>query len=383
MAANPLLPEALAPLLPATPVDDFLQQALTGRLTAWDARLSSAEVIAALHTHRIGPLLCAQLPSETWAILPEALQTWLKASARAQVVLDLQQTLALQEWLPRAHAQGIRTLLLKGMPVSHRYYTAPHHRVKTDVDVLVCPADVPSFVTLLETLGYTRSVGITGQLVNRQTTLARGEVAFDVHWSVANTALFAHVLDFETMWRDRVPLPALDAVAQSPSDEDLFLHACFHLALHISYEFALVWLYDIHLMASRWPPEKLADCLCRARQLRMVRVCLACLALARAWFGTPYADDFCAELARQSASEPSARVLVRHLSRWQRLQLELQALSWRERMVLLREMVLPPADYLRRHYGDTTTWLPWLHLKRWLGRPGKPDALPSDTEGRR
>ncbi len=383
MSADSMLPDALAPLLPTTPVDVFLQHTLTGQPVVWEAGLSAAAVVAVLHAHRLGPLLCAQLLPEVWATLPGELQTWLKASARGQVVLDLQQTLALQELLPLAQAQGIRVLLLKGVPVGYRYYAEPHHRVKTDVDLLVCPADVSGLIALLEELGYTRSVGITGQFVNRQTTLARGDVAFDVHWSVANTALFAHVLAFETMWRDRMPIAELGAAAYAPADEDLFLHACFHLALHISYEFALVWLYDIHLMAARWPPEALERCLLRARQLRVARVCLACLALARAWFGTPYADDFCAELARQSASEPSAQVLVRHLSRWQRFRLELQALSWGERILFVRELVWPSADYLRRRYGDSTTWLPWLHVKRWLGQPGKSDGTPSDAEGRR
>ncbi len=383
MSVVPLLPDALTPLLPSTPVDVFLQRALTGQPVVWDAGLSVAEVMAVLQSHRLGPLLCAQLLPEAWAVLPGELQTWLKASARGQVVLDLEQTLALQELLPLAQARGIRVLLLKGVPVGYRYYAEPHHRVKTDVDLLVCPADVSALVALLEELGYTRSVGITGKLVNRQTTLARGDVALDVHWSAANTALFAHVLAFETMWRERLPIPELGAAAYAPADEDLFLHACFHLALHISYEFALVWLYDIHLMAARWPPEVLERCLLRARQLRMARVCLACLALSRAWFGTPYADDFCVELARQSASELSAQVLVCRLSRWQRFRLELQALSWGERMLFLRELVWPSADYLRRRYGDTTTWLPWLHVKRWLGQPGKGDVPSSDAEGQR
>ncbi len=383
MSVDSMLPDALAPLLPTTPVDVFLQRALTGQPVAWDSGLSATEVMAVLHAHRLGPLLCAQLLPEVWATLPGELRTWLKASARGQVVLDLQQTMALQELLPLAQAQGIRVLLLKGVPAGYRYYAEPHHRVKTDVDLLVCPADVSALVALLEELGYTRSVGITGQLVNRQTTLARGDVALDVHWSVANTALFAHVLAFETMWRDRMPIAELGAAAYAPADEDMFLHACFHLALHISYEFALVWLYDIHLMAARWPPAALERCLLRARQLRMARVCLACLALSRAWFGTPYTDDFCVELTQQSASELSAQVLVRHLSRWQRFRLELQALSWGERVRLLREMALPPADYLRRRYGDSTTWLPWLHVKRWLGQPGKADVPSSDAEGQR
>jgi hypothetical protein len=383
MSANPMLPDTLAPLLPATPVDVFLQRALTGQPVVWEAGLSVAEVIAVLQAHRLGPLLCAQLLPETWATLPGELQTWLKASARGQVVLDLEQTLALQELLPLAQARGIRVLLLKGVPVGYRYYAEPHHRVKTDVDLLVCPADVAGLVALLEELGYTRSVGITGKLVNRQTTLARGDVALDVHWSAANTALFAHVLDFETMWRERLPISELGAAACAPADEDLFLHACFHLALHISYEFALVWLYDIHLMATRWPPEVLERCLLRARRLQMARVCLACLALSQAWFGTPCADDFCAELVRQSTSERSAQVLVRHLSRWQRFRLELQALSWSERILFLRELVWPSADYLRRRYSDSTTWLPWLHVKRWLGQPGKADAPSSDAEDQR
>ncbi|MFQ3639562.1 MAG: nucleotidyltransferase family protein, partial [Chloracidobacterium sp.] len=327
-----MLPTALTPLLPSTPVDRFLQRALTGQSEArgaavWDAGLSATEVMAALQTHRLGPLLCARLPSDAWDSLPDELQAWLKSRGRAQALLDVQQMLALRELLPLAQAQGRPVLLLKGIPMSYRHYPEPHHRVKTDVDVLVRPSDAAGLMALLESLGYTRSLGVTGQLINRQATLARGDVAFDVHWSLSNTAVFAHVLNFDAMWHDRTDLPTLGAGAYAPSDEDLFLHACFHLALHIGYEFALVWLYDIHLLASLWTPDAAERILQRARRLRILRVCLACLQLSRAWFGTPYPDDVGAALARSTGPELSAQILACHLSRWKRLQLELLALS--------------------------------------------------------
>ncbi|OYT71924.1 MAG: hypothetical protein CFK52_06715 [Chloracidobacterium sp. CP2_5A] len=375
-----MLPDALAPLLPSTPADAFVQRALSGQSAVWDAALTAREVIATLEAHRIGPLVCAQLPPDAWTTLPMELQTWVKASARRQALLDIQQTLALRELLALARDRGAPVLLLKGVPTSHRHYAEPHHRVKTDVDALIRPADRDAFIKLLEELGYLRSDGLTGTLVNRQVTLTRGDVAVDVHWSVSNTALFAHALDFDTMWAERAPIPALGEAAYGPSDEDLFLHACFHLAVHLSYEFALVWLYDIHLMASRWAPEALERCLRRAGRLRILRVCLACLALSRAWFGTPYAEEVCAGLAREAAPELSARTLACRLSRLSRLQMELAALSWRERFILLREVTLPPADYLRRRYADATTWLPWLHARRWLGLRGQ--ASPR-TESRR
>ncbi len=370
-----MLPDALAPLLPSTPVDAFVQRALAGRADAWEATLSPTEVIQALGAHRIGPLACAQLPADAWARLPPPLQAWLKSSARRQAILDIQQTLALRELLPLVQRRAVPVLLLKGVPVSHRRYAEAHHRVKTDVDALVRPSDKDAFIELLEALGYRRSDGLTGRALNRQLTLTRGDVAIDVHWSVSNTALFARALDFETMWAERAPIPALGEAAYGPSDEDLFLHACFHLAVHLSYEFALAWLYDIHLMASHWGPDALERCLQRAKRLRILRVCLACLALSRAWFGTPYPEETCAELAREAAPELSAGALACRLSRLSRLRLELAALGWRERFILLREMALPPADYLRRRYADATTWLPWLHARRWLGLRGKSPSL--------
>lgn len=370
-----MLPDALKPLLPSTPVDAFIQRALAGRPDAWDAALTAEEVVRALHAHRIGPLVCAQAPPDAWTTWPPRLQTWLKAVARGQALFDVRQTLALQELLPLAHERGVPVLLLKGVPVSHRYYAEPHLRAKVDADILIRPTDKTVFIALLERLGYTPSDALAGALVNRQITLRRADVTLDVHWSVANTAIFDHVLEFDAMWRDRAPIPALGDAAYGPSDDDLFLHACFHLAVHISYDFALAWLYDIHLMAIRRPPEALERCLRRAARLRIVRVCLACLALARAWFGTPYADEVCAAAAREAAPEPSAGLLTRRLSRIGRLRLELAALNRRERWLLLREMVFPPADYVRRRYADDASWLPWLYVKRWLGRPGRAPAL--------
>lgn len=370
-----MLPDALRPLLPSTPVDAFIQRALAGRPDVWDPALTADEVLHALHAHRIGSLVCAQLSPDAWATLPAELQARLKATARGQALFDVRQTLALQELLPLAAARNVPALLLKGVPVSHRYYTEPHLRAKVDADILIRPADKTAFIALLEELGYTPSEALAGALVNRQITLKREDVTLDVHWSVANTAIFAHVLEFDAMWRDRVPIPALGDAAYGPSDEDMFLHACFHLAVHISYDFALAWLYDIHLMATLRPPEALERCLRRAARLRILRVCLACLALARAWFGTPYPDAICAAAAHDAGSEPSAGLLTRRLGRIGRLRLELAALNRRERWRLLREMVFPPADYVRRRYADDGSWLPWLYVKRWLGRPGRAPAL--------
>ncbi len=377
-----MLPDALKPLLPSTPVDAFIQRALSGQAGAWDTGLTTAEVIQALHLHRIGPLVCAQAPPDAWTTWPAELQAWLKAVARGQVLLDVQQTLALQELLPLAHAQRVRVLLLKGVPVGYRYYPESHRRVKTDVDVLIRPADRVVFMTLLEKLGYTRLPGITGTFINRQTTFIRGDVTLDVHWSAANTAVFARALDFAGLWSNRVSIPALGDTAYGPSDEDLFLHACCHLAVHISYEFALIWLYDIHQMASQWPPERLGQCLRRAGQLRVLRVCLACLALAHAWFATPYPQDLCTTLLWQAAPEPSAHLLTGQLSRFRRLQLELAALNRRERLRLLYEMMFPPAEYLRWRYADATSWLPWLYIKRWLRWQAHPSISETGSRNR-
>lgn len=67
---------------------------------------------------------------------------------------DLTQIAALREILTAAKTQNLYPLLLKGWAVHLQAYSQNAARGASDIDLLIRPAQAPSFAQCLETLGF-------------------------------------------------------------------------------------------------------------------------------------------------------------------------------------------------------------------------------------
>jgi hypothetical protein len=96
-------------------------------------------------------------------------------------------------------------------------------------------------------------------------------------------------------------------------------------------------------------------------------VCLEGLDHAKACFHTSYPQPVMAALAQPGKAEPPARYLAGGPVRQQWMDFRaLESTSHRARLV--RELLLPSADYMRSKYrGARVGWLPWLYLRRAAG----------------
>jgi hypothetical protein len=248
--------------------------------------------------------------------------------------------------------------VFKGAALAHTHYPHPWLRPRLDTDILISPSrSVPAFAAL-ETLGYRREPAISGELVISQAAFSRTDRfgvdhALDVHWRIANWQVVAAVLSHAEISARAVPVPALGPHARAAAPADALLLACLHRAAHHRDSEELLWIYDIHLLASGLSEAEWRHVTAVARRGAVTSLCARGIALAIDRFGTFVPGDVLRELEAQPGAppEPSAVYLSKHLRLVDGLLSDLRALSTRQRARLVAEHLFPPAAYMRQRYG--------------------------------
>lgn len=291
----------------------------------------------------------------------------LRAAAARSLALEREVTTICD----RASAAGVDLLLLKGVALAYTHYAAPHLRPRVDIDLLIRRHQLDSTGRLLVDLGYSRVVEADAELWTGQRhyvkTSATGEMLVDLHWRVANPLAFAGALDFDDVWPRAVAVPALGVQARTLSPADSLLLACLHRVAHHQDRVDLLWLWDIHLLASRMPAEDLARFASSALRARAGQVCSRGLRLAQECFGTALPAAMLEQLA-SAGDEPSAAFIGSVKSPFDVARADMAALAgWRQRASLLREHLFPPASYMRRRYsGWPVALLPVAYVHRMV-----------------
>jgi hypothetical protein len=191
---------------------------------------------------------------------------------------------------------------------------------------------------------------------------------YDVHWAIANTAVFADVLRFEELRARSVPLPHISEHARTISDVDALLYACVHRIAHHHDSDRLIWLADIDLLRRRMSAAEHERFWALAAERRVVGVCMRSVARAGEWFGGgehDLAGDYL-DAATIARAEASRSYLDRRQRRLGVLRSELAAAhGWRARAQRLRRLAFPPASFMRAHFGTRSRLaLPWLYAYR-------------------
>jgi hypothetical protein len=285
----------------------------------------------------------------------------LVAGLRRAVIVDLIRERILQGLIDRFARAGIDALLLKGAGLAYTLYPSPYLRPRSDLDVMVAGTALEHAERTLAAGGWMRPPEQDGELVTgqRHYTLAgrAGRSAFtehlDLHWKVANRHLFGDAVAFEELLARAVPIAALGPHARTLSIPDALFVACLHRVAHHQDVIDLLWLWDIHLLASRLSVEERARFVGLAARASMRAVCARGLELASARFHTAGATALIAALRplRGERPEPSARFLGGGLRHVDLLQTDLLALGgWRARLALVWQHLFPSAAYMQSAY---------------------------------
>ena len=360
---------------------------LRGEAADWPSDAARAEQERFLRMaagHGVSSLLAYQLRrTNRWHRWPVEITARLHQTARVDVALEVVRRVELERVVLAMSAAGVRPLLMKGAALAYLHYPEPSLRPRYDTDLLVHPDDRDAVADTLRALGYRRATQTSGDLVMPQATFEMRDRlgtchTCDVHWKIANPQPFANLLPIDTLRTRAVAVPALGTWARALGDRDALLLACIHRVAHHADSARLLWLYDIHLIASGLDRQAFARFTELAAEAAMTAICARGLGLARERFHTAIPEETMAALAARGSPEPSEMFLRPDRRKIDVLVSDLRLVgSWSARRALLRQHLFPPATYmLDRYQVSNRLLLPMLYARRivsgawhWCRRP--------------
>lgn len=339
-----------------------LRSALAGERIQWPSDLADDE-IGALVQHGVAPLAYASAAPS--ALRMEGLRAAATEPLRLQDLATVIETLA---------ARGVIALVLKGSALAYDVYAEPEHRPRGDTDLLIAREDLEVAREVLTAMGFRERMTSGDEHGVRQALFTRADAfgiehAYDVHWSITNSAVFADVLSYEELRPIARPLPRIAPHAFGLPHAHALLHACVHRVAHHHDSQRLIWLVDIALLRERMSHGEHAQFWRLAAERRVVTVCRHSIEAADAWTKrAPHdrAEDYLSreELTR---TEPSSAYLAEAMTYGDVLRADLAALSWRARAARLWQLAFPPAAFVQEMFGVRNRFaLPALYAWRGL-----------------
>lgn len=299
----------------------------------------------------------------------------LEHRSHAAAARELVRNVEIQRVLEQLAARQIFPIVFKGAALAYVVYDSPAARPHADVDLLVAREQIETVRTVLSAAGYQEPPLSDGELLFCQFQMTNCDRfgirhVFDIHWKISTQTLFADVLTYDEIAAESVPLTALGCHARTTSAPHALILACIHPVMHHRNYPRLIWLCDIDRLARRMSAEALRRFAAIAVDRGVAHICLRQLQIVAERLGTPLSNDVMTMLATAAAAEPSAAYL-RPGRRWHHeLVSNLRSLSrWRDRVRLVREVVLPSPQYMLDIYHlrpAARAVLPVLYLHRCL-----------------
>lgn len=361
----------------------WIASTLRGECPAWPFGLGDPEIDRLLHTAQaegvVGLLAERLLKRPDAGLAPSALLGILRRREQRDASLELMRESEYRRLLETLGTAALQPVIIKGTALAYSLYRQPHWRSRCDLDLVFRNrAAALSVIVLLREAGYRRPNAVDGDWITQAITLVKRDSlgithSLDLHWSPINQPALAATLGFAEIAEAAHKLPSLGPHARIPAPSHALLIACLHRIANIRTGRAnrLIWLYDIHLLSETLDPDqwRWLEALARARGI--AGLLLDGLLAARDRLGTRLPDETVETL--QDAAASQWRTPARFASERAALLSDLRALpGWRAPSRLLREHLLPSADYMRIKYAGTDHPLPVLYLRRILNRLLRP-----------
>ncbi len=320
--------------------------------------------------HQVSALVAARL-TEAGQPVPEQLRSQAEAAQR-RALRQLALSLDLVAVLERA---GIRPVLLKGVALSQRAFGSPLLRGAVDIDLLVRPLDVVAAWQALARAGL-RQINPPVPLEGARLALfcraakdslhrhAGGGPVLELHWRLADE-MAEPLMPAETELTTIMLVPGQNV--RMLDDPTLFLYLCTHGAAHGWAR--LKWLADVAALLYRSPDSGRALWLNAAGHGGAIAAGSAII-LAQELFGLAPPPGFRAPrgvrlavllwLARRimRAGEGARELEATPWRGWaEMLAKMLVAAGWRERMAVLRRILLSGEDIASVNLPKGLIWL--------------------------
>ena len=365
-----------------------MQEALIARVAALlrpsaelPDRRSWPSLIDAARHHGVLPIISEVAARASW---DREFAAAIRADVAAETALSLANERELKRVLDGFGEARLTPLLFKGAHLAYTLYRSPELRPRVDSDFLIREDERAAANDCLERLGYTALEYVTGAVAFGQVPYGRIDASgvsytIDVHWRLANPQAFAHRLGHDEIARAAVRIPRLGSNALGPGLAHALTIASLHRAAHHGSTHRLLWLYDVHLLASSLSKAGndlgWREAIDVAVQRGLGPVVASALTDARDRIGTELPATVLPELNAHAADRDVLEFVEGRMS-----QLRVAASDWRrlaglrDRARYLREHLFPPAEYIRHRYGVSSRLaLPLLYThrivagaKKWL-----------------
>jgi putative nucleotidyltransferase-like protein len=322
--------------------------------------------------HGVAELLAARLAA--MRTLDRSVDERVIDITRRQVAMDMALEAQLRRCLARLRAADVASVLMKGVQLAYSHYDRPDLRPRLDVDLVIAAGQRAQAHDVLVRDGYVPDVQASADLVLHQHTYVKHldhglPHVIDLHWRVANPEIFGGVLTFAEMAQDAVVIGALGDDARGLSPVHALLVACIHRVAHHRGAERLIWLLDIHLLASRLEEGEWRAFVDLAIDREVAAVCADGLNRTRQLFGTPV-PVLCERLT-DAAGRGHSEITARYLTPGRVLTAvvdDLRSLpTWGHRWRLVKDYAFPPVRYMREVYAPSSgSPLPWLYLRRMV-----------------
>lgn len=150
--------------------------------------------------------------------------------------------------IKKFNEENIRVIILKGL-VIREFYKNPELRTMCDADILVREEDLDKARKVLTSLGYLESEEYDehgAHIVFEHTN----HLPIEVHWTLINDDYFNGSKEFEkSIWDNAIKVKIGETEALSLGWDDLVLHLCIHMAVHIVHRgFGVRQLVDLVIL---------------------------------------------------------------------------------------------------------------------------------------
>ena len=337
-------------------------------------------VIDAATRHGVAPLLARALRVADVSGWPPRVVGALDRALAGESALEHGRRAELRRLSSAFAAERIPALVFKGAAVAYQVYAQPWLRPRHDTDLLIRVDDTVRATDVLRGLGYEAMITTSGRLVSAQNQwIRRDEIgsqhAVDLHWRILNPQAFARLASFDELASRSVTLPALGDAARAPAPADALFIACLHRVAHHYDSENLLWLYDIHLLASSLRDVECDAFLDTVSRTGAGAVCAQGLRLAHDAFAGAAVERLERRIASRDTPAAWRRFMSGGVTRMDVIWSDLRVLdTWRDRVTLVREHLFPPASYMRARYDvPPGRGLPYFYayriahgVKRWF-----------------
>jgi hypothetical protein len=242
----------------------FLCSSLRNQPESWfagDTAPADAVFLERCRHHGVAALVFQAMRNRPeWQTWPQSIRQQLERDAKSAVAQEMHRAHQLQRLLTAFAAKNIPFLVTKGEALARTHYHIAGVRSRSDSDLFIGMDDIETARKTVEACGFVIVSPIykTHQFTVRTDASTNQGYEIDIHWRILNSPRFARTISFEEAHAESIELPGL-AHARTLSDRHALLLACMHRVGSVWHDQGrLIWLYDIHLLASAMSEVQLA-----------------------------------------------------------------------------------------------------------------------------